>query len=187
MPIAMDTITHALIGLICGELAPNNIKHRRKIGLFFGMMPDIVVILILHPYLGWELGYKIPFAMPSDFLDNTAILDHWTYHLWLLSHSLLFWAIIFLPFWHKSSKAKLATIAYFLHILADIPSHSGIYGLEPFYPIPYVFSGWFDAWLWSIWPIIISITCTLILYLIVRRLRTYYLWPSEDINYQLAN
>ena len=176
----MDTITHALIGLICGEIAPEKIKHRRKIGLLFGMMPDIAAIFILHPYLGWKLGYDIPFALPNDFVEHRYILDHWTYHLWLLTHSLVFWIIVFFPFWKKSNEIKLATVAYFSHILADIPSHSGIYGLEPLYPIPYVFDGWFDAWLWSIWPITLSILCTSILYFTVYRLRVTYSWPSED-------
>ena len=176
----MDTVTHAFIGLICGEMAPKDIKHRRKIGLAFGMLPDITNVILVHPYLGWLAGRTIPFALGIDFINFPEILDHWTYHVWLLSHSLLFWAIVFAPFWKRSSAAKLATIAYVSHILADIPSHTGAYGLEPFYPIPYIFNGWFDAWLWGPGPIAASILGFGLAYLAVRRIRTEWLiWPSE--------
>ena len=87
---------------------------------------------------------------------------------------------MFAPFWKRRSAAKLATIAYVSHILADIPSHTGAYGLEPFYPIPYIFDGWFDAWLWGPGPIAASILGFGLAYLAVRRIRTEWLiWPSE--------
>ena len=109
------------------------------------MLPDITNLIFVHPYLGWLAGHTIPFAGGQDFLDFPQILDHWTYHVWLLSHSLLFWAIAFLPFCRRSRTAQLAAVAYASHLIADIPSHTGIYGLEPLYPIPYIFDGWFDA------------------------------------------
>ena len=73
----------------------------------------------------------------------------------------------------------MASLAYASHIVLDIPSHSGIYGLEPFYPIPYIFDGWFDAWLWGPGPILASISLALIAYLAIRRIRSSFLWPSE--------
>lgn len=175
----LDTATHALIGLMLGEMAPKDIKHRRLIGLGFGMLPDITNVLLVHPYLGLVAGRDIPFAMGVDFLNHPEILDHWTYHAWLLSHSLLFWAIVFLPFWRKSQTTKLAAVAYLSHLLADIPSHTGAYGLEPFYPIAYIFDGWFDAWLWGPIPIGVSILVSAGMYLVVRRARMTMLWPSE--------
>ncbi len=177
--ISLDTVTHALIGLIVGEMAPKDIKHRRLIGLGFGVLPDITNVVLVHPYLGWLAGREIPFAVGIDFVNHPEILDHWTYHIWLLSHSLLFWAIVFLPLWRKGRAAKLSAVAYLSHVLADIPSHSGAYGLEPFYPIAYIFDGWFDAWLWGPLPIAASILTTAGLYLLVRRARMALLWPSE--------
>ena len=144
----MDTATHAIVGLIVGECAPKDVKHRRKIGLGFGMLPDLTNIIFVHPYLGWVAERTIPFAVPRDFLTHPEVLDHWTYHSWLLTHSLLFWALVFLPWWRRSKGHKVAALAYAAHLVADLPSHSGIYGLEPLYPIRFVFSGWFDAWLW---------------------------------------
>ena len=176
----LDTATHALIGLILGELAPKDIKHRRLIGLSFGMLPDITNVLLVHPYLGWLAGRSIPFALGIDFINFPEILDHWTYHVWLLSHSLLFWAVVFGPIWKRNRTVQLASIAYLSHVLADIPSHTGAYGLEPFYPIPYVFDGWFDAWLWGPGFIAASIASSLFVYLIVRKIRiNWLLWPSE--------
>ena len=175
----MDTVTHALLGLILGEMAPKDIKHRRLIGLGFGMLPDITNVLLVHPYLGWLAGRDIPFALGIDFVNHPEILDHWTYHVWLLSHSLLFWAIVFLPFWRKSGTAKLAAVASLSHLFADIPSHSGAYGLEPVYPIAYIFDGWFDAWLWGPIPIATSILITAAVYVAVWKARATLLWPSE--------
>ena len=175
----MDTATHAIVGLIVGECAPKDIKHRRKIGLGFGMLPDLTNILFVHPYLGWVAERPIPFAIPTDFLDHPEVLDHWTYHTWLLTHSLLFWAVFILPWWRRSGGHKVAALAYAAHLVADLPSHSGIYGLEPLYPIRYVFSGWFDAWLWPPAPIMASIVVALLSYVAVRRLRERMLWPSE--------
>ena len=162
-----------------GEMAPNDIEHRRKIGLGFAMLPDITNVLLVHPYLGWLAGRDIPFALGIDFINHPEILDHWTYHVWLLSHSLLFWAVVFLPIWRKSRTVRLAAVAYVSHVLADIPSHSGAYGLEPFYPIPFIFDGWFDPWLWGAGPIALSILFSSALYLVVWRVRKSMLWPSE--------
>ena len=184
--IGLDTATHALIGLMLGEMAPKDIKHRRKIGLGFAMLPDITNVIFVHPYLGWLAGRDIPFALGIDFINHPEILDHWTYHVWLLSHSLLFWAIVFLPMWRKSRTAKLAAVAYVSHVLADIPSHSGVYGLEPFYPIPFVFDGWFDPWLWGPGPIAASILASSALYLVVWRVRKSVLWPSEQTDQTAA-
>jgi membrane-bound metal-dependent hydrolase YbcI (DUF457 family) len=175
----MDTVTHAIVGLIVGECAPKDIKHRRKIGLGFGMLPDLTNILFVHPYLGWVAERPIPFAIPTDFLSHPEVLDHWTYHTWLLTHSLLFWAVFILPWWRRSGGHKVAALAYAAHLVADLPSHSGIYGLEPLYPIRYVFSGWFDAWLWDPGPVIASIVLALLTYVVVRRMRERILWPSE--------
>ena len=175
----MDTATHAIVGLIVGECAPKDVKHRRKIGLCFGMLPDLTNIIFVHPYLGWVAERTIPFAVPRDFLTHPGVLDHWTYHSWLLTHSLLFWALVFLPWWRRSKGHKVAALAYAAHLVADLPSHSGIYGLEPLYPIRYVFSGWFDAWLWPPAPIIASIVVALLTYVAVRRMRERILWPSE--------
>lgn len=175
----MDTLTHAIVGLILGEMAPKDIKHRRKIGLGFGVLPDITNVLFVHPYLGWLAGRDIPFALGVDFLRHPEILDHWTYHVWLLSHSLLFWAVVFLPLWRKNRAMKLGALAYLAHLIADLPSHTGAYGLEPLYPVPYVFDGWFDAWLWGPGPIGASVLLTSLAYLSVWKARQTWLWASE--------
>ena len=82
----MDTATHALIGLMVGEMAPKDIEHRRKIGLGFAMLPDITNVLLVHPYLGWLAGRDIPFALGIDFINHPEILDHWTYHAVSYTH-----------------------------------------------------------------------------------------------------
>ena len=51
--------------------------------------------------------------------------------------------------------------------------------MEPFYPIPFIFDGWFDPWLWGAGPIALSILVSSALYLVVWRARKSMLWPSE--------
>ena len=121
----MDTATHAIVGLIVGECAPKDVKHRRKIGLGFGMLPDLTNIIFVHPYLGWVAERTIPFAVPRDFLTHPEVLDHWTYHSWLLTHSLLFWALVFAC---RSPRGGLVAAS-----------------TQPLYPIRFVFSGWFEV------------------------------------------
>ena len=55
----------AIVGLIVGEC--HGVKHRRKIGLGFGMLHDLTNIIFVHPYLGWVAERTIPFAVPRDF------------------------------------------------------------------------------------------------------------------------
>ena len=53
--------------------------------------------------------------------------------------------------------------------------------MEPFYPIPFIFDGWFDPWLWGAGPIALSILVSSALYLVVWRVRKSMLWPSERV------
>ena len=43
----------------------------------------------------------------------------------------------------------LLSIAYLSHLLLDLPSHTGIWGMAPFWPYPMLVNGWFDAWAWG--------------------------------------
>ena len=174
----MDTATHAIVGLIVGECAPADVKHRRKIGLGFGMLPDLTNIIFVHPYLGWVAERTIPFAVPRDFLTHPEVLDHWTYHSWLLTHSLLFSALVFLPWWRqgktKSRPWPMPLISWptFLHTAASTASSRSIRfasssqdGLT---------RGWPPA------PIIASIVVALLAYVAVRQMRERILWPSNE-------
>ena len=178
----MDIFSHFIIGACIGELAPKDIKNRHAIGAAFALLPDITNLLLVHPYLGWLAGRTIPFAVAEDFLTHPEILVHWTYQVWLLSHGLLFWALFVLPFWNTHRNAPLAILASLSHVLMDLPSHTGIYGTQPFYPIPFIFDGWFDAWLWGPLEILWSVIVFGIIYAIVRQSRKHLIWESEKIS-----
>ena len=97
----------------------------------------------------------------------------------LFSHGFIFWSLFVLPFWNKHRAAPLAIIAYLSHILMDLPSHTGEYGLQPFFPFPFIFDGWFDAWLWGPIEILFSVIAFTILFAIVRQTRRHWVWESE--------
>tara|TARA_B100001996_G_scaffold134330_1_gene102258 strand:- start:1106 stop:1666 length:561 start_codon:yes stop_codon:yes gene_type:complete len=175
----MDIFTHFIIGASIGEIAPKDIKNRHAIGAGFALLPDVTNLLLVHPYLGWLAGRTIPFAYAEDFITHPEILSHWTYHVWLFTHGLIFWSFFVLPFWRKHRSAPLAILAYLSHILMDMPSHSGIYGTQPFYPFPLIFDGWFDAWLWGPLEIFGSAIFCACIFLIVRQARKYWKWESE--------
>ena len=175
----MDVFTHFIIGASIGEIAPKDIKNRHAIGASFAILPDITNVIFVHPYLGWLAGHTIPFAVSQDFINHPEILQHWTYQTWLFSHGFIFWSFFVLPFWNKHRAAPLAILGYLSHILMDLPSHTGIFGLQPFYPFPFIFNGWFDAWLWGPIEIFLSVIAFSIVFAIVRQSRTYWVWESE--------
>ena len=185
----MDPLTHALIGATIGELSPKRIKNRRLKGAVAGMIPDLFNLLTYF-YLGIKAGHNIPIAKPEDYYSNTWIIDHWTWMPWEITHSFLFWAIVIVPITLYFKQPILIVIAYFSHLILDLPSHTGIWSSKPFYPFNYQFEGWFDAWAWDFETIISFATIPLIIWLICAYLREndywFLRWPSEE-NFSQGN
>jgi membrane-bound metal-dependent hydrolase YbcI (DUF457 family) len=58
---------------------------------------------------------------------------------------------------------RLAILAYLSHILLDLPTHTGEWGVKPFYPFPFMVNGFTDAWAWPFsymaisWVVLITV------------------------------
>ena len=86
---SMDSLTHALVGALIGELSPKRIKNRQTKGALAAMAPDMANFFA-DPYLGIKSGNTIPYAYLQDFYSNPWIVDHWTWIPWEISHSFFF-------------------------------------------------------------------------------------------------
>lgn len=102
----MDSLTHALVGALIGELSPKRIKNRQAKGALAAMAPDMANFFA-YPYLGIKSGNAIPYAYPQDFYSNPWIVDHWTWIPWEISHSFFFWGFVVMPLllWFKKTDA----------------------------------------------------------------------------------
>lgn len=112
----MDTLAHGLYGAVI--FAPTRDERLMVLGGFTGMLPDLIV----YGVYGLQ-GYHIP-NVPESSLS----LYHWT-------HSLIVVAVIALILFVIKKKWALLVLPLALHIIFDIPTHCGIFGTVPFYPL----------------------------------------------------
>ena len=178
----MDLLSHALVGATIGELIPKSINRRQLKAAGMAILPDIAN-LFTYIYLGIKAKRTIPWAGADDFQSNPWIVDHWTFLPWEISHSFLLWGFLLVPIliWYR--QPIMLGIAYFSHLLLDLPSHTGIWSTVPLYPFSLRVEGWFDVWAWSIESILFTAIVPFLIWQIIAALRRwdwYYLrWPEE--------
>ncbi len=139
----MDILSHGL----WGGIAFNQKTKKRYWNSFgFGVLPDLIsfapqfIYMILSP----EAAH-----FKSGPPDAATILPL-TYALYNISHSLVIFSIVFGLVWFVRQKPMIPLLAWGLHILCDIPTHS----LE-FFPTPFLWPladvevngfSWGQAW-----------------------------------------
>ncbi len=111
-------------------------KHRISVAwtAFWGIFPDLFAFSFgfIQLFFYFVLG-KISFAAIEA--DHHIVPGFSSAHtLYQYSHSLIIWAIVFLLIWIIRKRPVYALLGWVLHILIDIPSHSGT-----FYPTPFLF------------------------------------------------
>lgn len=149
----MDIISHALIGRILA-LQPKNSKKQILLIIFFSLLADILSLL-LYFYVGY-LNKRL-FWMPknSDWQGIRVLHPYWT-AIGDIPHSLIFLILIIIPLVIFLKLPKINIWAYFIHILFDIPTHTGEWAIRIFYPLNYKIEGFTDAWAWPVSKILIS-------------------------------
>lgn len=105
-------------------------KDKKPISLpwvtFWGVFPDLFAFGITFITI-------IPSIISGNFTGRPSGMGL-PAELYQYSHSIVIWAIIFAISWLIWKKPQLALFGWALHILIDIPSHSGT-----FYPTPFLF------------------------------------------------
>ena len=137
----MDIVSHGLWGgLAFGR------KNRSSFWLAFviGLAPDLFSFGIL-----WSAAI-LGLARQPDFSHGTppeSSIPQYVHHLYNLTHSLIVFFVVFIVIWLLLKHPVGELLAWGLHILGDIPTHS-----FAFFPTPILWpiSDWkFNGWQWS--------------------------------------
>jgi len=130
----MDIISHGLWGWLAFG---RNSKSRYAPALFFGMLPDLFTFV---PFFIYTKINNIHFhgAPPLE------IMPPWVFLLYNLGHSLILFAFCYIVIRSYSRKAAYCSLAWLLHIMIDIPTHSAEYFPTRFlYPFSdFIVHGW---------------------------------------------
>jgi membrane-bound metal-dependent hydrolase YbcI (DUF457 family) len=161
----MDIISHALIGRVISTTVSRN-SRKPKIAwfIFFSILADIPFI----PYyliLGYENRRQFFIPLNSDWIG--ASISHPFLDLFLreIFHSFVFTFLVIFPLVWLFKLPKGVFLVYLIHLLIDIPTHSGEWAIKPFYPFSnYSINGFTDAWSW---PIKYMITSWIIILMII--------------------
>ncbi|MBC7863859.1 MAG: hypothetical protein IAF38_12865 [Bacteroidia bacterium] len=150
----MDVASHALVGVAIGLIEKNRTKKTILKTSFFSFLPDIFQL----PYylaVGNSKNRSFNWPQPEDwtgFRGTHPFLDT----LWNVPHSIFFLLLVIIPIIKLSKQSNFLIIAYLSHILIDIPTHTGEWGVKFLFPFNLTVSGFTDAWAWSLNALIIS-------------------------------
>jgi len=139
----MDIVSHALIGSLIASKT-----HNPKVvfwSTIFSVLPDIPQIP-QYFFVGFLGRRKFWIPKSQDWKGVTAKYPGWAAQ-YFIPHSFFILPIIGLVIW-LFKLPLLALVAYALHIIIDIFTHTGEWSVKPFYPFKYKVSGLTNAWLW---------------------------------------
>lgn len=138
----MDTLSHGLYG---GVVFGRASRARYWLAFFFGVAPDllsfgiyfVLTLFGLYEHPDWSSGQH-----PADEL-----IPNFVHIAYQYTHSLLVFAIVFGVVWLLLRRPILEMLAWPLHILVDIPTHSTSFFATPFlWPLS---DYRVDGWNWS--------------------------------------
>lgn len=168
----MDILSHGLWSAAVYKSLKNK-TLRVKQAIFWGVFPDLFAFTI--PFLrlllrlvegDFELKViaELPAAEPpfQSFWEMKLAIN-----LYNFSHSLIIFAAIFMAIWLLRKRPRWELLAWALHIVIDIPTHS-----YEFYPTPFLWpiSAWkFDGVSWAEpWFLILNYAALLAVFLVIR-------------------
>jgi hypothetical protein len=162
----MDTLSHGLYG---GIAFGRKSKVSYWKAFFFGIMPDIFSfgIFTASTVLGlvsgpdWNAGPPDPSSVPQ-----------YVHSLYDVTHSLVVVAVVFGIVWWVRKKPMMELLAWPLHILVDMPTHSSAFFPTPFlWPVSdFTINGisWGTPWIF-IPNVILIVVLYLVWYVRTRR------------------
>lgn len=161
----MDIITHALVGKAIA--VPKRSRKADFWIILFSLLPDFTLIPF-YLFLGYVNKRPFWIAHNSDW-DGVRNLYPFLNSIQEISHSFLFAVFVILPIILLFKLPKTAFFAYSIHLLLDLPSHTGEWAVKPFYPLNYSFNGFTDAWSWPVHFMVISWIVLLIVIIIIKK------------------
>ena len=132
----MDVLAHGLWG---GAGFLSRGRKTFAAALVLGMAPDLLSFGLFHlTHPQWisqrilgEVSGPPPITILPDFVS----------HAYNLTHSLVVWSFLFGLIWVWRRHPPWVFLAWGLHILCDIPTHSSAYFPTPFlWPLPTVWA-----------------------------------------------
>jgi len=141
----VDVLAHGL----WGGVAFSTNGQRKFTGAFvLGMAPDLLSFGLFHLTHPRWIGQRILGTVSGP--PPLAILPDFVFHAYNLTHSLVVWSALFALIWTLKRHPPWLFLAWGLHIVCDIPTHSSAYFPTPYlWPLstPY-FQGisWATAW-----------------------------------------
>lgn len=126
----MDIIAHGLYG---GAGFVNKGKKSFFKAVWWGIFPDLIAFGTFFPYFIWMRGFHREEIMRVE-PPTLEIIPGYVHGIYSFSHSLIFFTIVFFLILVIWKKPQLEMLAWPLHILMDIPTHS-----NKFFPTPFLF------------------------------------------------
>ena len=141
----MDVLAHGLWGAVA--FYPKGTKSYAA-ALLLGMAPDLLSFGVYHAaHPRW---LKLRLAGEISGPPPLSILPEFVFHAYNLTHSLIIWGALFLLIWMITKRPPWIWLAWGLHVLSDIPTHSSSYFLPPYlwpFPTPFVEGiSWNSPW-----------------------------------------
>ena len=144
----MDVLAHGLWGGV-GFLSRGGRAFAAAFVL--GLAPDLLSFGLFHLAHPRWISQRILGEVSGP--PPISILPEFVFHAYNLTHSLLVWSALFGLIWVLIRKPPWVFLAWGIHILCDIPTHSSAYFPTPFlWPLPTPFvqgfswaTGWFMA------------------------------------------
>lgn len=124
----MDTLSHGLYG---GIAFGRKSRWGYWLAFFFGIAPDLLSfgVFMVFAWLGiWEHP-----DWSSGQHPDPAAIPAYVHAAYSVTHSLVIFAVIFALVWIIRRRPLMEMLAWPLHILVDIPTHS-----DRFFPTPFL-------------------------------------------------
>jgi len=123
----MDIISHGLWGTLAFG---RKTRRRFFIAFLFGIAPDLLSFGIFFVSMAFGFSDRHDFSAEPPHADAIPTYVHYLYNV---THSVIFFAVLFIFLWILFRKPIMESLAWGAHILLDIPTHS-----YEFFPTPFL-------------------------------------------------
>jgi len=149
----MDIIAHALWTTAAGKTARKRFSRPLNLGwaVFWGVFPDLFSFAIPAVVRIWWYATGTTHSLKPDVQSAQRFKFVWP--LYNGSHSLLVFAAVFGLVWAIVRRPVWELLGWALHILIDIPTHTGIFAIQFLWPLSsFGFQGirWENPWFMAV-------------------------------------